>query len=50
VAISNNIATVEFADLNLTDYNAPILGSAAPRDAKAMRAVAQPAVGATPHA
>ena len=46
----DKITTVEFADLNLTDYNAPILGSAAPRDAKAMRAVAQPAVGATPHA
>src|SRR5215510_11073346 len=26
----NNIAIVEFADLDLTDYNAPILGSAAP--------------------
>ena len=35
----DNIATVEFADLNLTDYNAPILGSAAPRDAKAARAL-----------
>ena len=33
----NNIAIVEFADLDLTDYNAPILGSAAPRDAKAAR-------------
>jgi CelD/BcsL family acetyltransferase involved in cellulose biosynthesis len=33
----DKITTVEFADLNLTDYNAPILGSAAPRDAKAMR-------------
>lgn len=32
-------AIVEFADLNLTDYNAPILGSAAPRDAKAARAL-----------
>ncbi|WP_065753533.1 GNAT family N-acetyltransferase [Bradyrhizobium paxllaeri] len=31
------IATIEFADLNLTDYNAPILGSAAPRDARAAR-------------
>src|SRR5215211_4859879 len=27
----NNIAIVEFSDLDLTDYNAPILGSAAPR-------------------
>src|SRR4051794_271657 len=25
-----NISTIEFADLDLTDYNAPILGSAAP--------------------
>ncbi|XSC45003.1 GNAT family N-acetyltransferase [Bradyrhizobium sp. RDT10] len=33
----NNIAIVEFADLDLTDYNAPILGSAAPRDARAAR-------------
>ncbi|QHO71900.1 hypothetical protein ACH79_03895 [Bradyrhizobium sp. CCBAU 051011] len=31
------IATIEFADLNLTDYNAPILGPTAPRDAKAAR-------------
>jgi len=35
----DKIATVEFADLNLTDYNAPLLGSAAPRDARAMRAL-----------
>jgi len=35
----NNIAIVEFSDLDLTDYNAPILGSAAPRDAKAARAL-----------
>jgi CelD/BcsL family acetyltransferase involved in cellulose biosynthesis len=35
----NNIAIVEFADLDLTDYNAPILGCAAPRDAKAARAL-----------
>jgi CelD/BcsL family acetyltransferase involved in cellulose biosynthesis len=35
----NNIAIVEFADLDLTDYNAPILGPAAPRDAKAARAL-----------
>jgi CelD/BcsL family acetyltransferase involved in cellulose biosynthesis len=31
------IRIVEFADLDLTDYNAPLLGSAAPRDAKAAR-------------
>jgi CelD/BcsL family acetyltransferase involved in cellulose biosynthesis len=30
---------VEFADLDLTDYNAPILGSAAPRDARTARAL-----------
>jgi len=30
---------VEFADLDLTDYNAPILGNAAPRDARAARAL-----------
>ena len=35
----NNTAIVEFADLDLTDYNAPILGSAAPRDARAARAL-----------
>src|SRR6478609_9516544 len=35
----NNIAIVEFADLDLTDYNAPLLGPAAPRDAKAARAM-----------
>jgi CelD/BcsL family acetyltransferase involved in cellulose biosynthesis len=35
----NNIAIVEFADLDLTDYNAPMLGCAAPRDAKAARAL-----------
>lgn len=32
------IRIVEFADLNLTDYNAPILAAAAPRDARAARA------------
>ena len=31
------IAVIEFADLDLTDYNAPFLGSAAPRDATAVR-------------
>jgi CelD/BcsL family acetyltransferase involved in cellulose biosynthesis len=31
----SNIRIVEFADLDLTDYNAPILGNAAPRDARA---------------
>lgn len=33
------IAVIEFADLDLTDYNAPILGPAAPRDARAARAL-----------
>jgi CelD/BcsL family acetyltransferase involved in cellulose biosynthesis len=33
------IAIIEFADLDLTDYNAPFLGAAAPRDAKAVRAL-----------
>ena len=32
-----NISIVEFADLDLTDYNAPILGPAAPRDVKTAR-------------
>jgi CelD/BcsL family acetyltransferase involved in cellulose biosynthesis len=31
----NRLRVVEFADLELTDYNAPLLGPAAPRDAKA---------------
>ena len=33
----NKTAIVEFADLDLTDYNAPLLGPAAPRDGKAAR-------------
>jgi hypothetical protein len=33
----NGIRIVEFADLDLTDYNAPLLGPAAPRDARAAR-------------
>jgi CelD/BcsL family acetyltransferase involved in cellulose biosynthesis len=35
----NGIRIVEPADLDLTDYNAPMLGSAAPRDADAARAM-----------
>jgi len=35
----SNITIVEFADLDLTDYNGPLLGPAAPRDAKAARAL-----------
>jgi CelD/BcsL family acetyltransferase involved in cellulose biosynthesis len=37
--IHNGIRIVEPADLDLTDYNAPVLGTAAPRDAKAARAM-----------
>jgi CelD/BcsL family acetyltransferase involved in cellulose biosynthesis len=33
----NGLAVIEFADLDLTDYNAPLLGVAAPRDAVAAR-------------
>jgi CelD/BcsL family acetyltransferase involved in cellulose biosynthesis len=35
----NGIRIIEPADLDLTDYNAPMLGCAAPRDAKAARAM-----------
>jgi CelD/BcsL family acetyltransferase involved in cellulose biosynthesis len=35
----NGIRIVEPADLDLTDYNAPLLGPAAPRDARAARAM-----------
>jgi CelD/BcsL family acetyltransferase involved in cellulose biosynthesis len=37
--IQNGIRIVEFADLDLTDYNAPMLGPAAPRDAHAAAAL-----------
>src|ERR1700760_4631207 len=37
---------VEFADLDLTDYNAPLLGPAAPRDALGAQAMWQEAPGA----
>jgi CelD/BcsL family acetyltransferase involved in cellulose biosynthesis len=33
----HGIRIVEFADLDLTDYNAPLLGPAAPRDARSAR-------------
>nr|WP_249127642.1 GNAT family N-acetyltransferase [Bradyrhizobium lablabi] len=33
----NGLRVVEFADLDLTDYNAPVLGPAAPRDAGAAK-------------
>jgi CelD/BcsL family acetyltransferase involved in cellulose biosynthesis len=35
--VQRGLRIVEFADLNLTDYNAPRLTKAAPRDAKAAR-------------
>jgi CelD/BcsL family acetyltransferase involved in cellulose biosynthesis len=37
--LQKGVRIVEFADLELTDYNAPVLGAAAPRDAKASRAL-----------
>jgi CelD/BcsL family acetyltransferase involved in cellulose biosynthesis len=37
--VQNGIRIIEFADLELTDYNAPMLGPAAPRDARAARAL-----------
>ena len=33
------VRTIEFADLDLTDYNAPLLGPAAPRDAAGAQAM-----------
>ena len=33
----DGLRIVEFADLDLTDYNAPVLGPAAPRDARSAR-------------
>jgi CelD/BcsL family acetyltransferase involved in cellulose biosynthesis len=37
--LQNGIRIIEFADLELTDYNAPMLGPAAPRDARGARAL-----------
>ena len=37
--VQKGVRIVEFADLELTDYNAPMLGSAAPRTATAARAL-----------
>lgn len=37
--LQNGIRIVEFADLDLTDYNAPVLGLTAPRDANSARAL-----------
>jgi CelD/BcsL family acetyltransferase involved in cellulose biosynthesis len=39
--VRNGVRMVEFADLDLTDYNAPILGFGAPRDATEARGVCQ---------
>jgi CelD/BcsL family acetyltransferase involved in cellulose biosynthesis len=35
--VQKGVRIVEFADLNMTDYNAPMLTAAAPRDARAAR-------------
>jgi CelD/BcsL family acetyltransferase involved in cellulose biosynthesis len=43
------IRIVEPADLDLTDYNAPLLGPAAPRDAKSARAMWKDLRGALRH-
>jgi CelD/BcsL family acetyltransferase involved in cellulose biosynthesis len=37
--VQRGIRIVEFADLDLTDYNAPVLGPDAPRDVAGMRAL-----------
>ena len=37
--VQNGIRIVEFADLDLTDYNAPVLTAALPRDARTARAL-----------
>ncbi len=37
--LQNGVRIIEFADLELTDYNAPLLGPAAPRDPEAARAL-----------
>jgi CelD/BcsL family acetyltransferase involved in cellulose biosynthesis len=40
------VRIIEFADLDLTDYNAPLLGPAAPRDAAGARAMWQELIAA----
>jgi CelD/BcsL family acetyltransferase involved in cellulose biosynthesis len=47
--LQKGIRIVEFADLDLTDYNAPVLGAAAPRDAKAARAMWRDLLAALRH-
>jgi CelD/BcsL family acetyltransferase involved in cellulose biosynthesis len=44
--LQNGIRIIEFADLELTDYNAPMLGPAAPRNAAAARALWRAVVAA----
>jgi CelD/BcsL family acetyltransferase involved in cellulose biosynthesis len=44
--VQRGVRIVEFADLDLTDYNAPILGLAAPRDAADSRVLCQALVDA----
>ena len=44
--VQGGIRIVEFADLNLTDYNAPILGFGAPQDETPTRALCQALVTA----
>jgi CelD/BcsL family acetyltransferase involved in cellulose biosynthesis len=39
--LRRGLRVIEFADLDLTDYNAPLLGPAAPRDAAGARAMWQ---------
>jgi CelD/BcsL family acetyltransferase involved in cellulose biosynthesis len=44
--VQTGVRIVEFADLDLTDYNAPILGFGAPRDAVEAQAVCQALIAA----
>jgi CelD/BcsL family acetyltransferase involved in cellulose biosynthesis len=44
--MKNGIGLVEFPDLGLTDYNAPLLGAAAPKDAAEVRALCRAFVAA----
>src|SRR6201996_2693985 len=37
--VRRGLRVIEFADLDLTDYNAPLLGPAAPRDAAGVQAM-----------
>ena len=44
--VHNGIGLIEFPDLGLTDYNAPLLGPGAPKDAVEARAMSQALVSA----